>query len=200
MERPFSDNFRQAMVSTMQALCSSIQGCKAGYQASDEISLLLTDFDTLTTDAWFGYNVQKMVSISAAIATGEFNRVLNSPAYALTKMVDTIALFDSRCFNIPKEEVFNYFIWRQKDWERNSLSMLAQSLYSHKELEGKKREEQHEMIFQKGHNWNDLEDCWKRGTFNLSTPEGWALSSPLLSDCKDLLNKYLFPEQAVIES
>lgn len=91
---------------------------------SDEINILITDFDTLQTDAWFDYNISKMTSISAAIASVEFSKLYGKTVY-----------FDSRVFNVPKEEVINVFGWRYLDWLRNSIQMLAQSLYSQNELQ-----------------------------------------------------------------
>ena len=73
LDRPFDENLMYDMNATTQFLCENIQGAKIGYVQSDEISILLTDFDKLTTDAWFDYNVQKMVSVSASLATGKFN-------------------------------------------------------------------------------------------------------------------------------
>ena len=64
---------------------------------------------------------------------------------------------------LPESEVRNYFIWRQEDATTNSLSMLAQSLYRHIELQNKKWTELQEMCWQKGRNWNDLEVVEKRG-------------------------------------
>ncbi len=152
--RPFDDQLMTDMDLTAAYLCKSIQGTKFAFVQSDEISILLTDFDELATDAWFDGNIQKIVSISASLATAVFNQLRPSK----------IALFDSRVFTIPsKVEVENYFIWRQQDTTRNSISAVAQSLYSHKELEGKNTDEQQEMIFQKGTNWNDYAPKYKRG-------------------------------------
>ena len=80
------------------------------------------------------------------------------------------AFFDSRAFVIPHEDIRSYFIWRQNDAVKNSLSMLAQSLYSHKELHGRKREDLQELCWQKGHNWNDLSAPEKRGTAVYKVP------------------------------
>lgn len=153
-DKPFDELFNQAMVHTMERLCNDIQGARCAYTQSDEISILLTDFDTLRTEAWFDYNLQKIVSISAAIASVEFSHAFCQQG-----------LFDARAFNIPKEEVRNYFIWRQLDWIRNSISMLAQAHYSHKELHKKNQADMHEMLHKKGINWADLPDKWKNGTF-----------------------------------
>jgi tRNA(His) 5'-end guanylyltransferase len=134
-DKPFDYILMSAMDNTTKSLCGEIQGCVMGYCQSDEISLLLTDFDKPTTDAWFDGNIQKIVSVSASMATGFFNDHLRSASdlnygdpFALT---DKTAFFDARVFTIPdNDEVINYFIWRQKDAVRNSISMVAQSLYS----------------------------------------------------------------------
>ena len=58
-------------------------------------------------------------------------------------------MFDARAFNIPMDEVKNYFIWRQQDWIRNSVQMLAQAHFSHKELHGKNQSDMHDMLNEK---------------------------------------------------
>ena len=144
----------------------------------------MTDFDKLDTDAWFDGNVQKIVSISASLAGTKFNqlrlkRAFNDRLYdcefdgnmerqEILDFIDVTKLadFDARTYTIPsKTEVMNYFIWRQQDTVRNSISSVAQSLYSSKELNGKNMNEQQEMIFQKGTNWNDYNPTLKRGRF-----------------------------------
>jgi len=180
LERPFDDGLIEDMNLTTAYLCKNIQGAKFGYVQSDEISLVLTDFDDLGTHAWFDNNLQKMVSVAASMATAEFNRLRmlrftrNSgiePKYRDESYIPEsdiksfrLAMFDARAFQIPFiDEVENYFIWRQQDAVRNSISSVAQSLYSHKELNGKKTDQMQEMIFQKGINWNDYAPRKKRG-------------------------------------
>lgn len=180
LDKPFDEGLIEDMQQTAIYLCKNIQGAKCGYVQSDEISILLTDYDTLQTDAWFDYNIQKMCSISASLATGIFNQLRvnrdlsnkwDEDKYSLDDLLDevvskyTLANFDSRVFNIPKEEVSNYFLARQKDAVKNSISMLAQSLYSPKELHGVNESQMQELTFQKGHNWNDLHFSKKRGSF-----------------------------------
>jgi tRNA(His) 5'-end guanylyltransferase len=157
-EKPFDDWFANSMVDTAVELCANIQGAKCAYIQSDEISILVTDFARLTSDAWFDYNLQKMVSVSAGIASAYFSKCF---FYCQTKY----ATFDSRAFNVPKDEVCNYFIWRQQDWIRNSIHMLSQSYYSHKQLHKKNTKDMHEMLYEKGVNWADLAPKWKNGTF-----------------------------------
>lgn len=163
-ERPFDKVLIYAMDETANFLCQEIQGARMAFVQSDEISILLTDFEKPTTAAWYDGNIQKITSISAAMATACFNRKRQEQGF------DKLAFFDSRVFTIPDQtEVENYFIWRQNDCVRNSISMLAQSLYTHKELLGKSSNDLQELIFQKGHNWNDYPVRLKRGGLSLRT-------------------------------
>ena len=187
LDKPFDEGLIEDMQETTKFLCENIQGCKLGYTQSDEITLVLTDYDKLTSDAWFDYNVQKITSISAAMATAKFNqlRMIRTSAierdHSMSSMAESVwdnnnlstediegfklAFFDSRVFQIPeKEEVVNSLIWRQQDAERNSIQMLAQSLYSHSELHGKNTSLLQDMCFEKGQNWNDLNFSKKRGS------------------------------------
>jgi len=175
--RPFDIGLMEDMNKTTEYLCKNIQGAKFGFVQSDEISILLTDYEDITTDAWFDGNLQKIASVVASMATAKFNQLRMQRATSLffshidkkCLTVDEIqnfklAMFDARVFQIPhQDEVINYFIARQQDATRNSISSVAQSLYSHKELDGKKTDEMQEMIFQKGINWNDYTPREKRG-------------------------------------
>ena len=184
-KRPYDEFFHTIMNKTMQYLCQNIQGCKVGYTQSDEITLLLTDYDTLTTDAWFDYSVQKMCSIGASMATMAFNKFFNEEFNVvmydaikngtsamedsdyLNKLQNKIgnAMFDCRCFNMPKEEVNNCFVWRQQDATRNAIQMLGQANFSHKELQSKSCEQIQDMLMlQRGINFNDMPTEFKRGT------------------------------------
>ena len=181
LKRPFDDGLMVDMNTTAEYLCKNIQGAKFAFVQSDEISILLTDFDELTTDAWFDGNIQKMASVSASMATSKFNqlrwcryfneRYNNTPdefgwVWVMNAAQQKLAEFDSRVFTIPsKTEVANMMIWRQQDTVRNSISSVAQSLYSHKELNGKNTNQMQEMIFQKGINWNEYNPKYKRGRF-----------------------------------
>lgn len=161
MIRPFDDGLIDDMDATAAYLCKNIMGAKFAFVQSDEISILLTDFEDIGTQSWFDSNLQKMCSVSAAQATRAFNEArLKRNGMDAMKWAE----FDSRVFQIPqKAEVENYFIWRQQDTTRNSISSVAQSLYSSKELHGKNTDEQQELIFQKGINWNDYAPKYKRG-------------------------------------
>ena len=72
-KKPFDMIMVKAMQETMKYLCENIQGCVLGYTQSDEITLVLVDYNKLDTDAWFDYDVQKLCSVSASMATLIFN-------------------------------------------------------------------------------------------------------------------------------
>lgn len=165
MTKPFSSALFAAMDDAAKAICKEASGVQFAYIQSDEVSVLLTDFATDRTEAWFNGNIQKIVSVSASFATAAFNLHIDSLNIAPTwKPERPRAHFDSRVFSIPDPiEVENYFIWRQQDWTRNSVQAVAQSLYSAKQLHGKNNTELQELIFQKGKNWNDYATVEKRG-------------------------------------
>lgn len=155
-QRPFDLRLMDLMEKTALYLCENITGCVLAYTQSDEISLLLVDDHRPFGESWFQKRVQKMCSLSAALATCHFN------AHNVFER-KLPALFDARVFVLPGSEVPRYFIWRQKDAVRNSLQMLAQSFYSHGELMGKKRAELMDLCHGKGENWAKLQKRTKRG-------------------------------------
>ena len=199
MNKPFDDVFVKTMQETMEYLCENIQGCVLGYTQSDEISLVLVDYAELTTDAWFGNNLQKMCSVSASMATLAFNKFFSGRVqefmydccdefgddvlpekqndYELAHNVYfkkfNTAMFDSRVFTIPKEEVCNYLIWRQQDSTRNSIQSVGQANFSQKELHGKSCNNIQDMLMiQKGINWNDYATTLKRGSCCIKVDDG----------------------------
>jgi tRNA(His) 5'-end guanylyltransferase len=194
-QKPFDIVLMDAMQNTMKYLCENIQGCVFGYTQSDEITLILIDYQKFTSDAWFDYEVQKMASVSASMATMAFNNFFESnvakenriftdewldngdfnPKYKdkeLQKLWLTHkrasekgAMFDARCFNIPKEEVTNLIYWRQLDATRNSIQMVGQANFSHDELQGKTCSMIQDMLMtERGINWNNFIIPCKRGT------------------------------------
>lgn len=166
MKKPFDEHFINSMDETAFSLCEKIEGAKFAYTQSDEISLVLTDFAGAKTEAYFDGNIQKIVSVASSIATAHFNIEYDGA---------NLAYFDARVFTIPDVvEVANYFIWRQQDCTRNSISSVAQSLYSPKELHGKNCDVMQEMIFQKGINWDHYPIHLKRGRVVRKTEmENW---------------------------
>lgn len=182
-KKPFDEVLIKTMQETTKYLCENIQGCVFGYTQSDEISLVLIDYQTLTTDAWFDYEVQKLCSVAASMATMAFNKFFKKEVNLyfekwengsiatqnycsiLFDAVEKGAMFDARAFNIPKEEVTNCIYWRQLDATRNSIQMVGQAHFSHDELDEKTCNQIQDMLHeQKGINWNNYPAYLKRGT------------------------------------
>lgn len=154
-DKPFDIMFMGCMSAAAIELARKIQGFKLAYIQSDEASFLLTDYDSLQTQGWFNYELRKIISVSAAIMSAEFSNFFGSIAY-----------FDSRVFNIPREEVANYFLWRVMDWGRNSIQMYTRSFFSHKDCHKKNGEDLHEMLHSIDKNWvNDLTLRERNGRF-----------------------------------
>ena len=186
-EKPFDEVLGKSMRETMKYLCENIQGCVLGYTQSDEITLILVDYQNLNSCAWFDYEVQKMCSIAASMATMAFNKfftknvnyfemtheyddTINEYCTTLVNAAEKGAMFDARVFNIPKEEVCNLIYWRQLDATRNSIQMVGQANFSHKELQNKSCNMIQEMLFaEKGINWNDYPTYLKRGSCCIKT-------------------------------
>ena len=186
-KRPFDEVLGKSMRETMKYLCENIQGCVLGYTQSDEITLILVDYQNLNSCAWFDYEVQKVCSIASSMATMAFNKfftknvnyfemthehddTINEYCTTLVNAAEKGAMFDARCFNIPKEEVCNLIYWRQLDATRNSIQMVGQANFSHKELQKKSCNMIQEMLFaEKGINWNDYPTYLKRGSCCIKT-------------------------------
>ncbi len=153
--KPFDYEFMDDMSAVAASLCKEISGSAFAYLQSDEISVLLTDFGSVHSEPWFGGSVQKMASIAAAAATA-----------ALGERRQGHPMFDGRVFTIADPvEVANYFLWRQRDAVRNSVSMAAQAHFPHKRLHGLNGGQMQELLWQeKGVNWNDYPDRAKRGS------------------------------------
>ncbi len=165
MVKPFDQGLINAMVESAKYVAQDMQGFKAAYIQSDEATFCITDYDDIATMGWFDYDLFKVVSISASLMTAAFN--------ASYRMEKRVALFDSRAFSVPVDDVVNAFLWRAKDWERNSLQMYARAFFSSKQLHGKKRADMHEMLHSVGRNWaTDLPAQQRNGTFLIWTPDG----------------------------
>ena len=192
--KPFDKRMIETMQETTLELCKNIQGCVFGYTQSDEITLILVDYNDIDVSAWYDYEVQKMCSVVASMATLYFNRIfrgkvnefsqkhflpMNDPKTygeelstsirnifnAYNKSLELGAQFDARCFNVPISDVCNMVLWRQKDAERNSINSLGQAWFKHQELQGKSTNQVQDMLFKEyGINWNNLSTVEKRGT------------------------------------
>lgn len=184
-ERPFDKVFMKSMQETAKYMCENMGNAKFAYVQSDEITIILVDYDTLETDCWFNYRIDKLCSISASMATMAFNKFFykNVEEYSesvavlqdfdiekkylekLDKAVEKGAIFDARVFNIPKEEVTNLIYWRQLDAIRNSIQMVGQANFSHKQLQHKSCNDiQNMLLIEKDINWNNFPTTMKRGS------------------------------------
>lgn len=179
-EKPYDQSFIQAMVNAAMAVAMDMQGFKIGYVQSDEASFLITDYDDINTQGWFNYNLSKMISVSASVMTANFNADVP---------FSDIATFDSRAFNISPMDMSNYFLWRAKDWERNSLQMFCRSIFSHNELNGKRRDDMHEMLHQKGKNWaTDTTPQQRNGTFIRKSDAGYTMLYDVMPNYQSISN------------
>lgn len=194
-KKPYDNALMGLMNKTACHLCSEIQGAQMAYVQSDEISILTHNYKRLESGAWFENDLQKIVSVSAGLASSFFTHAMFS-TFEVIKHVPVV--FDARAFVLPEAEVANYFIWRQKDWERNSVAMLAQSLFSHKELLNKSKEKQKEMCFLKGHKWEDLSEDLKNGRMILKVPttNDWeAIPAPVFTKDRYNIEYFLKTEE-----
>jgi len=163
-KKPFSDEITQSMISSTRTLFKEMQGCKLAYTHSDEASFLLTDWDSLEFQPWVDYNINKVLSLSASIFTAQFNRVING--FSMDYGMYPTAKFDARGFNIPKEDIANYFLWRCNNCVNNSITNYARYFFSHKELMSKSKNEILQMLFNANDidSWESLKDVNKNGT------------------------------------
>lgn len=192
--KPFDVVFNDCMTLTMQHLCENIGNCIFGYTQSDEITIVLFDKDE-KSEAWFDNRLQKLTSLASSITTLYFNKMLFE--YYNNQQEETIsckklfqATFDARAFNIPKEDVCNNIIWRQNDAAKNSINSVAQSYFTHEELQGKNTSEMQDMLMlQHNYNWSkDTPTRFKRGSacikqeVEVETPNGKTMRTKWIID------------------
>lgn len=178
--RPYDTLFAKCMWETAKQLCENIGGCVFGYTQSDEISLILVDYKNINTEPWFGNNLQKIVSISASMATHFFNEAFRREVYReavnnknwgpdnetphMKALSSRFAFFDARAFILPREEIANYIYWRQLDCVRNSIQLAGQAYFSHKQLQNKNCDQIQEMLWQEHQvNWSKYPTWFKNG-------------------------------------
>lgn len=200
-QKPWDDNLSEAMNQTAIALCSSIQGAQMAYVQSDEISVLIHSYKRFNSGAWFDNQVQKMVSVAAGIASATFT-VESQRIWGSIKP----AIFDARVFVLPEADVCNYFLWRQQDATRNSIQMLARSLYSHKELNNKNSLELKRLIQAKGKDWDLEPSKYRYGRcitkeFTQENRKRWIVNNeiPLFSEEREFINRFLAIESELPE-
>ena len=190
LDRPFDELFYACMSNTAKELVNAIQGATIAYGQSDEISILLKDYATYETDAWFGGNVQKIASISASIATAVFNKT------AVTLGIDRgkTAFFDARVFTLPTHEVTNYFIWRQKDFHRNSIQAVGQHFLGHKAMQGKSTQDVVDALreLEDPVDWyNDYDSVYKRGYAYIRGQNNVNFDIPTFMEVRDFIEVHV---------
>lgn len=191
LESPYDEVFHQCMCCTALGLCKSMQGAKFAYHFSDEISILLTDYDTVDTEPYFGYNLQKVISVTASMCTAKFADTCHERKVSWGRPVPQ---FDCRAFNVPRDDVVNYFLWRQQDCTRNSIQTAARKYYSHRQLHGKNTSDMQDMLMEKGINWSKMPTPFKRGiAMYCSTTKGWGVDyeTPVFSKNREYVEFWL---------
>ncbi len=172
-DKPFDDLFIKMMNETAKYLCENIQGAKFAYTQSDEISILITDFDTPMTDSYFSFRLCKMQSLIAAMATAKFNQIYAKMAYDYhgygLKKFDMkeypTCTFDCKVWTVPNaNDAYAWFLYRQIDCIKNSKAQTAQTFVPHKDLVGLNADEMiakcKEVI---GLDWHTLDNSMKFG-------------------------------------
>lgn len=174
LRKPFDHGFMAAMVKAATAVQSDAQGCRLAYTQSDEATFLLSDTRRLDSEPWFGNDLQKIVSIAAAVMTREFGLQIQMFFEATLGR----AVFDARAFNLPEDEVANCFLWRARDWKRNSVEMAARAKFGHAALYQKKQPDMLAMLAEAGEPWEELPEAHRHGTFIV---DGEAITLPEIS-------------------
>lgn len=196
MDKPYDVRMNNAMKTVAEFLLNEIQGAEIVYTQSDEISIFLRDYSKFESESWFDNNIQKIVSVAASMASAKFNdKIQDLFGYCTEGDVVAkrqLAYFDARAFNLPKEEVINYMIWRQQDAMRNSVQGLAQEHLSHKAIQGlSNKQVQEEMLkLNPPVDWNTQPDYFKYGqTFFRNGSE---MSTPIFKENRDFLNEFIY--------
>ncbi len=212
-DKPYDEIFIKSMQETMKMLCEEIPGCQFGYVESDEISLLVweTNNDSIP---WFANRLQKICSMSAAMATLYFNQNFKKflsdyseeekPKHY--KAIEKGGMFDSRVFVIPESVINPYFVWRQNDCTRNSILGLSYVYYSQKQIQNLKCDDlQNKLLTEQNVNWNNEPIVHKRGTCAYRVIDNEELQShkwvldyemPNLNEEKEFVySKIIFPPE-----
>lgn len=162
MTRPFDTRMQLLMQMTARHLVE-LTNAKLGYTQSDEISLVLFN-KSENSESFFGARVQKICSTLSAVASVYFNSIL--PSYFPDKVL-LLPTFDCRVWSVPTlVEAANTILWRQLDCQKNSVSMAARSVFSHKQCHGlNTREMKEKMLTEAKVDWNQFPDAFTHGTF-----------------------------------
>lgn len=155
LKKPFDERLSNLMIEVTKILIEETNA-NMGYTQSDEITL------TWYNNNYFNGRIFKINTRLAALASVSFNSLL--PDFIPEK--NNKPTFDCCVFNVPNlEEGVNQFLWRERDATRNSISMAAQSMFSHNELHNKNSNDMQDMMMTRNINWNNYPTFFKRGTY-----------------------------------
>jgi tRNA(His) guanylyltransferase len=161
LKKPFDTDLNELMTLTTQFLVKETNAV-IGYQQSDEITLILWSGDKKSSI----YNDGKKQKILSKL-TSKCSNFFNDKRSDILPNHNKIADFDCRIYQTPTlEDACLQLLWREKDATKNSISMLAQSLFSHNSLQNLNSDQlQYKMFTEKGVNWNELDSKLKRGVY-----------------------------------
>jgi tRNA(His) 5'-end guanylyltransferase len=193
LNKPFDEGLIDAMAEAGIEICKRISGAKIAYIQSDEISVLYMYYQRFDSQPAFSNKLQKLNSIPAGIASS----VITEQSPKFFNGIVNRAFFDGRAWVQPEADVTNYFVHRQKDWIRNSVQMLARSLFSQKKIHKKNTSEMQEMIAETGQNWNDLSHRVKYGQCIIKQGNDWVVDKeiPLFTLNRNYIEKLLEVEE-----
>ena len=188
LDRPFDTKFYVCMATTALELVEGIQGAVFAYGQSDEISILIRDYDTYETEQWFKGSIQKIASVSASMATAYFNQSVANIGFTHQR---PLAMFDARVFSLPANEVENYFIWRQQDFLRNSVQSCARHYLGHKACQGLNRQQMIDAMreMEVPFDWyKDLNSAYQKGyVYCKNSGHRANFEIPTFSECREFI-------------
>ena len=209
-QKPYDPIMTRTMQQTAKQLCAEANGCVFAYTASNEITLILTDYHKWNSVPWLDYDVMRMCSAAASIATIAFSKAFadsmewflqtyngNDKDNLYTAYCEASnygARFEAVCFNVPEDRVCEMVFHQQYQWRRNSILSLANQNFSHREVVGKTLDELHEMLAEKGIFWHDLPteyrhgSCCSKGVNPFGRKKKWRIDTemPLLTDSNQI--------------
>ena len=180
--KPYHPELHLSMIYAMRLLMLDIGSTIVlGYTQSDEASIFIHTYNKFDTESWFGGEKFKIETVCSSIFTSQFNHQFK---------LDKLASFDARAFVLPKEEVYNYFLWRQRDCVRNAVLSYAKHKFGHTRIQNKNVTQLIDMI---GPEWGQVNQKFVYGTFLHCTGD---MSSPLEKFKEEIESSVYFQEES----
>ena len=195
MKRPYDEVLSNLMSDTCVHLMGKYSHIVCAYTQSDEITLIMkNEYDKPVE---FNGRLQKLCSILAGETSSFF--AVNASKLGLNE-TNQYPVFDCRIFNVPSWiEASNVILWREQDASKNSVQMLGQHNFSHKQLHGLKGNQiQEKLLLEKDINWNDYPTFFKRGTYivkELDETYNYGRKKVVKKYFKQPLNQYSLDER-----